>query len=280
MSLACAAPSQTDVLPFMPTIRAVLACALLGAALASCSGDDDQDTTESAVIAGTFKDEAGSPMVNAEVWVLLSDTAYEVVGNRTLTTDGAGRFSTTFSFDVPTLPVHARVEARTELGSGTPYAIEYDSLLVLLPGQSSASLRYDLATFQAEPSVIGIPAASLTRDAIVGRYTGESVQPYDSFGGQVYIDDIVFVPGTGSDLGDFDFGYSATNVGGIGDVFGDVQDDTLFMQLSEVAPFARSTSYKVTATSATADTLIAWPEPCAENCISKDSPIRLVRWPY
>jgi hypothetical protein len=266
---------------FMQTIRTVLACALLGAVLSSCSDDDGGDTGEAARVNGAFRDQAGSPMASTSVWVLLSDTTLDrnTVGDRTLTTNGAGHFSTTFTFDTPTLPVHVMVEGRPPYGSGMTFATEYDSLLTAPTGLSFGSLHYELTSITVEPSVIGIPAAALTREAIVGRYTGESVQPYDAFSGQVYIDSIVFRSGTGSDLGFFDFGYMATKIGGTGDVFGTIHDDTLFMQLSEVQPASRNTSYRVIATSVTADTLVAWPEPCGENCISKDSPIRLVRWP-
>ena len=51
------------------------------------------------------------------------------------------------------------------------------------PGQSSASLYCQLTARVNEPSVIGIAAAPLTRDALVGRYSGSSVRPYDAFSG-------------------------------------------------------------------------------------------------
>ena len=90
----------------MPTMRAVLACALMGAALSSCSDDGDMgDTGESATVSGVFRNEAGAPMPNALVEVFLADSEYNPVTARALTTNGAGQFQTTFSFDLPTLPV-------------------------------------------------------------------------------------------------------------------------------------------------------------------------------
>jgi len=63
------------------------------------------DTGESATVSGVFRNEAGAPMPNALVEVFLAHSEYNPAAARALTTNGAGQFQTTFSFDLPTLPV-------------------------------------------------------------------------------------------------------------------------------------------------------------------------------
>lgn len=79
-------------------------------------------------------------MPSALVDVFLADSAYNQIAARSLTTNGAGQFMTTFSFDRPTLPVRVAVLAWPELGSGLAEAFDTDSTMRLAPGQSSASL--------------------------------------------------------------------------------------------------------------------------------------------
>lgn len=267
-----------------------LACSMavtasLATGLAGCSdgAGGAPSVAQTATVVGTFRDEAGAALPGASVRITLYDSTNEghVLENRVLTPDATGRFQTTFTFDRPTLPVAVDLFAWPALGSGLTRGHPGQRLIKPRVGSSSAFSRYELTSRVREPSVIGLPAAPLTRDALIGHFVGASVQPYGGFDDQVDLD-LTLLPGTGSDLGEFVFDYQATIVGGSGDVRGTVQRDTLSLELTEVGgpltPSRRST-YKVIATSAAVDTLIAWPEPCSSSCIAIDSPVRLVRVP-
>ena len=265
----------------MPTIRAVLAFALLGAALSSCSSDDNPDTLESATVQGVFRDATGRPMVGRAVLVSLRDPATaDLVDSLVVATDASGRFVARFAFEHPTLPAEVGVEARPALGSGMSTAFDYGQLL-RPSGSGAAFLRYDLTSYEVSPSVIGLRVAPLTREALVGHYSGYSVQPFYGWLSSGYLE-FTFAPGSGDVTGTFGFEYSATILGGVGGAYGSIQHDTLYLQLNEVGGpriTSRAGAFKVIATSSIADTLIAWPDPCVQSCILTDAPVRLIRMP-
>ena len=258
---------------------AITHCMIVAAGMAACSDDDSPNQAQGTVM-GVFRDEAGAAIANAPVSIFVSDTANETsIENRTLTTDAAGRFSTTFSFDIATMPVLVSLYARPALGSGLAdvQVFDPDSILALAPGRAADTLRYELTTLRLEPPVNDDVAAPLSQGSLLGRYEGESVAP---FGGYVIVTlELDITSTTGSVTGQFHAYYNATTSGNQGTILGAVILDTLRLQLTTETGPVETSSFKAFTPSAGADTLIVLPDPCAEHCMFTASPLRLVRTP-
>jgi len=250
--------------------------------MAACSDDDAGPTQARGVVMGVFRDAEGNPIASTPIKVFLSDTANTVdVEARTLTTTATGQFTTTFDLSPSTFPVEVQLWAVPPTGSGMSDIFLRDSVLALSPGRIADTLTYDLTAVQLEPSVIGMPAVSFAQAALLGRYFGQTVPPVFE---QVYVVyfNLEFTGTTGSVSGRYDVDYSGTFASPPGTVLGAVLLDTLRLQLiSDTIPgeARHVASFKATATSASADTLIAWPDPCSADCWIGQAPLRIVRVP-
>jgi hypothetical protein len=265
-----------------PLFLRSVAWVLLAAGVASCSDDDPGPVNATGTVQGVFKDPGGNPIAGAQVKIFALDTAdSNLLESRTLATNAAGQFSTTFSFSTGTFPVDVEVRARPLLGSGMEAILLRDSVLAIVPGRLADTLRYELRAVQGEPPVNDILPAPFAQSALPGKYFGQSVAPLES-SVITYLE--LDVTGTsGSVSGRYDIDYNATLVVPDGTILGAVLLDTLRLQLtSDTIPGeARNVaSFKAIATSSTADTLIATPDPCiGQGCWLFVAPLRLIRTP-
>lgn len=266
-------------------IRPAALSLLLAVAAAACSDDDPGPPMGSGTVMGVFTDSEGNPIRQAPINLTATDTSNaNDLGFRTLTTNAAGQFSTTFEYPVANFPVKVLLRATPPMGSGMRDILLFDSVLALPPGRSSDTLAYALHAIQEEPSVIGIPAAPLDQAVLRGNYSGKSVPPQGALQLTVFLD-LAITATTGSVSGRYDIDYSATTATPAGTIVGAVLLDTLRLQLTtDTIPDVpvRVASLKAIATSASADTLIAWPDPCdtlTSDCWLGAAPIRLVRTP-
>ena len=268
-------------IPALYLLRSV-AWVLLAAGVAGCSENDPNPVNAIGVVQGVFKDPGGSPIANAPVELVLTDSASAEVGRRALATNAAGQFSTRFDLPPTTFPVSVQFLAQPPIGSGMGDFFSYDNPLALSPGRLTGTLTYDINAIQVEPSVNNVAAAPLAQDALLGRYSGATVPPY---GPPYYI--IIYldldITGTaGSVSGRYDIDYNAPVVTPDGTILGAVLLDTLRLQFTgDTVPGEprKLASFKAIATSSTADTLIAWPDPCTPDCWLNTAPLRLVRVP-
>lgn len=260
--------------------RVVLFSLLLLAALTGCGDDDSDPVNERLTVEGDFLDSHGAPLVGAPVDIFVLDSATEnTIVTRTVSTDASGHYSSTFSWSPGTFPVYVQVRGWPPLGSGMSLAHE-GAAAALPPGQAAVTQTFDLTTTLVDEPVNDVPPSPFAQSALLGHYSGQSVAPlaYDLI---VYLD--LDVTGTaGSVSGRFHVDYNATTASPPGTILGAVLLDTLRLQLtSDTIPNEprHTASLKAIATSPTADTLIATPDPCSADCWLSVSPIRLIRTP-
>lgn len=260
--------------------RSVASYLLLLAIVAACSDDDPAPVKGTATVVGVFTGPGGSPLQDApiDVFVLDSGTSTFLEG-RTLSTNARGGFSTTFEFPPASFPLQVQVRAKPPLGSGLQIDF-YDSTASLPPGRTADTLTYTLEAVQVEPPVNDIAPASFDQGALRGHYWGQSVSPLENFV-IVYLD--LDITGTiGSVSGRYDIDYNATLAMPDGTILGAVLLDTLRLQLTSDSTPGQPrevASFKAIATSSTADTLIATPDPCTGRCWLFVAPLRLIRTP-
>lgn len=260
-------------------LRAVLAALLPILASTACGDDDPGPVGETLTVEGVFLDPHGNPLAGAPVTMYVSDTLLgETIEFRTVSTNASGAYSTEFSWSPGKFPVDVRLTAMPPWGSGMSAAFD-EGRVTLPPGRTAATGSFNLQAVQVEEAVNNIVPASFAQGALLGQYHGQSVSPH-LYGVIVYLDlDITSTAGSVS--GRFDIDYNATTAAPDGALLGAVLLDTLRLELTGDSvpdqPRTRA-SLKAIATSSTADTLIATPDPCsADGCWLYLAPIRLVR---
>jgi hypothetical protein len=258
--------------------------ALLALAILACSetvGNLNVPTPR-VEVSGSVQSDSGDAIADASLLLRVFDT---VVGNvhasRTVLTDAAGHFGATLSLD--SLPPGAYLQASMLPPLGSGFSEETFQERLAFDPRGRAGISHDFITGRVEPPVPAGAPLPLTAALVVGHYGGQTVHPM-TFSGLAYLDLSLTARGD-SVHGRFQIDFSATTAcgNGLGDVTGEVRNDTLFLQLvSDSFPawdkprlitFLYANSY-----TASADTLILrYPVPAGDCTWGSPAPIRLAR---